>query len=107
MDNRSNRASWSGSTQAFILSQEAELRHRTLGIFLDIGELAYREGSDPELRRWVSASDCWTPALKEESLPAESVLTTGTQVRVGLPGVLTEANRITGGTNSNQRQFDY
>jgi hypothetical protein len=29
--------------------------------------------------------------LKEESLPAESALTTGTQERVGLPRVLTEA----------------
>ena len=35
--------------------------------------------------------------LPEESLPAESAVTTGTQERVGLPGVLTEANRITGG----------
>jgi hypothetical protein len=49
----------------------------------------------PELRRWIRAPDCSTPALQEENLPAESALTTGTQVRVGLPGVLTEANRIT------------
>ena len=34
-------------------------------------------------------------------MPAESALTTGTQESVGLPGVLTEANRITGGTSTN------
>jgi hypothetical protein len=55
----------------------------------------------PELRRWIKAPDCWTPALQEESLPVESVLTTGTQVRFGLPEVLTEANRITGGSSFN------
>ena len=97
MGDRSNRASWSGSPQAFIFSQEAELRLRPLGTFLARGELAYREGLTPELRMWIRAPDCWTPAMKEERLPAESALTTGTQVRVGLPEVLTEANRITGG----------
>jgi hypothetical protein len=43
--------------------------------------------------------------LQEESLPAESTLTTETQERAGLPGLLTEANRITEGTSSNQRQL--
>ena len=38
-------------------------------------------------------------------LPSESALTTGTQERVGVPGVLTEANRITGETSSTQRQL--
>jgi hypothetical protein len=33
----------------------------------------------------------WAPSLQEESLPAESALTTEIQKRVGLPGVLTEA----------------
>ena len=47
MGSRSNRASWTGSLQAFILSQEAELRPRPLGTFLARGELASREGSDP------------------------------------------------------------
>jgi hypothetical protein len=37
-------------------------------------------------------------------LPTESTLKTETQERVGLPGVLTEANRITGGTSSNHRR---
>jgi hypothetical protein len=46
MDNRSSRASLSGSHQAFILSQEAEMRHRPLGIFLAKGESVYRENSD-------------------------------------------------------------
>jgi hypothetical protein len=38
-------------------------------------------------------------------LPAASTLTTETQERVGLPGVLTETNRITGGTSYSQRQL--
>ena len=47
MGSRSNRASWTGSLQAFILSQETELRPRTLDTFPARGELASREGSDP------------------------------------------------------------
>jgi hypothetical protein len=39
------------------------------------------------------------------TLPAESTLTTETQERAGLPGLLTEAKRITGGTSSSQRQL--
>jgi hypothetical protein len=50
MGGRSNRASWTGSLQAFILSQEAELRPRPLGIFIAKGESAYREGSDPRIQ---------------------------------------------------------
>jgi hypothetical protein len=46
LGNRSNRTSWSGSCPAFILSQEAELRPRSLGNFLARGESAYRESSD-------------------------------------------------------------
>jgi hypothetical protein len=61
----------------------------------------------PELSRWIRVPDYWTPALQEESLPVESALTTGTEVRVGLPGVLTEANRITGRSSSNQRQLEH
>jgi hypothetical protein len=84
-----------------------ELKSRPMGTFLAKGESAYREGLTPELRRWIRAPDCWRPALQEESLPAESALTIGTQVRVGLPGVLTEANRITGGSSYNQRQLEH
>jgi hypothetical protein len=69
---RSNRASWTGSLQAFILSQEVELILRPLCSFPATGELA-----------------------------------TGTQERAGLPGVLTEANRLTGGTRSSKRQLEY
>ena len=47
MGSRSNRASWTGCLQAFILSQETELRPRPLGTFLARGESAYRESSDP------------------------------------------------------------
>jgi hypothetical protein len=45
------------------------------------------------------------PSLQEESLPAESTLTTETQKRAGLPGLLTEANIITEGTGSSQRRL--
>ena len=47
MGSRSNRASWTGSFQAFILSQETELRPRPLDTFPARGELASKEGSDP------------------------------------------------------------
>ena len=49
--------------------------------------------------------DICAPFLQEESLPAESTLTTETQERASLSGLLVEANRITGGTSSNQRQL--
>ena len=55
----------------------------------------------------IRAPEFWTPALQEESLPAERSLTTGTQVTVGLTGVLTEANRMTGGTSFNQIQLEH
>jgi hypothetical protein len=38
-------------------------------------------------------------------LPGESTLTTETQERTELPGLLTEVNKIKGGTGSNQRQL--
>jgi hypothetical protein len=37
--------------------------------------------------------DLCAPSLQEESLPAESALTTGIQERVGLPGVLTRVTK--------------
>jgi hypothetical protein len=49
--------------------------------------------------------DIYVPSLQEESLPAESTLITEIQEKASLPGLLTEANRITGGTSSNQRQL--
>jgi hypothetical protein len=56
-------------------------------------------------RRQVLKTDIYVPSLQEESLPAESALTTETQERATLPGLLVEANRITKGTSSNQRQL--
>jgi hypothetical protein len=64
-------------------------------------------GPSSSARRQSWAPDLCASSLQEESLPAESVLTTGTQERVGFPEVLTEANRITGGTNSRQRQLEH
>ena len=49
--------------------------------------------------------DICAPSLQEQSLPAESTLTTETQERAKLPGLLTEANRMPGETSSSQRQL--
>jgi hypothetical protein len=49
--------------------------------------------------------DICAPTLKEESLPAESVLTTETQERASITCLLVENKSITRGTNSNQRQL--
>jgi hypothetical protein len=49
--------------------------------------------------------DICVSSLQVEILPEESALTTETQERASLLGLLIEANRITGGTNSNQRQL--
>jgi hypothetical protein len=50
-------------------------------------------------------SDICAPSLQEESLPAESALTTETQERGSLPGLLIEANRIMKGKSFNKRQL--
>ena len=62
-------------------------------------------GPSSSARRQVWTPDICAPSLQEESLPAESALTTETQERPRLPGLLTEANRITGETSSNQRKL--
>ena len=49
--------------------------------------------------------DICVHSLQEESLPTESTLITETQEKTRLPGLLTEPNRITGGTSSNERQL--
>jgi hypothetical protein len=54
-------------------------------------------GPSSSARRQVRTTDISAPSLKEESLPAESALTTETQERASLPGLLVEANRITKG----------
>ena len=90
MRGRSNRTSWTGPLPAFILSQDAELRPRPLGTFLVRGESASREGSDPRTQEVDLSSRLLCTFLEEERLPGESAMTTGTQERVGLPGVLTE-----------------
>jgi hypothetical protein len=76
---------------SFILSQETEQKSTPLDTFPARGESAYREVSDPKIRSWTWAPDFCATSLQEESLPSESVLTTGTHERVGLPGVQTEA----------------
>jgi hypothetical protein len=63
----------------------------------------FRPTSPARRQNW--APDLCAPSLQEESLPEESTLTTETQERVGLPGVLTETNRITGETSSTQSQL--
>jgi hypothetical protein len=49
--------------------------------------------------------DICPASLQEETLPEESALTTKTQERNSLPGVMIEANRIMIGTSSNQKQL--
>ena len=49
--------------------------------------------------------DICPPSLQEESLPAESPLTTETQERANLSSLLIEANRVMRGISSNQRQL--
>jgi hypothetical protein len=56
-------------------------------------------------KRQVWMPDICVPSLQEERVPAESALTTETRERARLPDLLTEANRTTGGTRSNQRQL--
>ena len=53
------------------------------------------EWNTTSARRQVRTPDIWAPSLQEESLPAESTLTTETKDRASLPGLLIEANIIT------------
>jgi hypothetical protein len=53
------------------------------------------EWNTTSARRQVQTPDIWAPSLQEESLPAESTLTTETKDRASLPGLLIEANMIT------------
>jgi hypothetical protein len=62
-------------------------------------------GPSSSARKQVRMPDICPPSLQEESLPAESALTTETQERSSLPDLLIEANGITRGTSSNQRQL--
>ena len=63
------------------------------------------EWNTTSARRQLRMSDIWAPSLQEESLPEESALTTETQKRASLAGLLIKTNRITRGTSSNQRQL--
>ena len=72
MEHRSNRASWTGSLQAFILSQKTELRPRPLGTFPTRGESTSRETSDHGIQ--MRAQSC-IPGLSETS-PNRSELAT-------------------------------
>ena len=62
----------------------------------------YGEWNTTSARRQVQTPDIWAPSLQEESLPEESTLTTETQERASLPGLLMEANRIMGGQAPNR-----
>jgi hypothetical protein len=65
----------------------------------------YGEWYTTSARRQVQIPDIWAPSLQEESLPAESILTTETKDRASLPGLLIDDNIITWGKSSNQRQL--
>jgi hypothetical protein len=71
MGYRSNKASWTGSLLAFILSQEAELRPRPLGIFPTRGDSATKKRSNPGTQHpvsWISQR----PVLSREHLGCRS-----------------------------------
>jgi hypothetical protein len=95
------------SCQAYILSQEVELRPRHLGTFLARGESAYRENCDPRTQEVDQSSRQLDACPERGELACRESSTTGTQVRVGLPGVLTEAKRIRGGSSFNKRQLEH
>jgi hypothetical protein len=52
------------------------------------------EWNTTSARRQVRTPDIWEPSLQEESLPAESALSTETQERASFPGLLREVNII-------------
>jgi hypothetical protein len=62
-------------------------------------------GLSSSVRRQVWEPDICPHSLQEESLAAESALTTEIQEKASLPGLLIEANRITRGTISKKRQL--
>jgi hypothetical protein len=62
-------------------------------------------GPSSSARRQVLRPAICAPSLQVESLTAESTLTTETQERASLLGLMIEANRILRGTSSNQRQL--
>jgi hypothetical protein len=91
MGGRSNRA-WTGSLQALILSLETEMRPRPLDTFPARGELASREGYDPRNQEVDLSSRLLCTFHATGELACREALTTGTQERVDILGVLTEAN---------------
>jgi hypothetical protein len=108
LGNRSNRASWTGSPQAFILSQEEKLRPRPVGTFLTRGESAYREGSDPRTQEVDQSSRILDTCPARGKLACRECSDQwDSGERVGLPRMLTETNRITGGSRSSQRQLKH
>jgi hypothetical protein len=68
-----------------------------------VGQALFRPSSSA--KRQVQTPDICPHSLHEESLPAESALTTETQERASLPGQLIDANRIMRGRSSIQRQL--
>ena len=88
-----------------ILSQEAELRPRSLGIFLARGELAYMDDSDP-----ICQDVDQSPTLLD-TCPARGELACREYSEDWNSGeswrVLTETNRIAGGSSSSQRQLEH
>ena len=88
----------SGSLRPICTGESADCRGNTL-----LGQAQFREFIFSQEAGLKVRSLCTFPA--KESLPAESILATETQKGAGLPELLTEANRITGGTSSSQRQL--
>jgi hypothetical protein len=104
--------SWALTQQTISKSPEDSPHHRhhsTPRILVSLRKVKLQRGLWPRDsgRRQSWDPNLWAPPLQEESFPAESALTTGTQERAEIPGGLTEANRFTGGTSSSQTQLEH
>ena len=104
---RSNRASWTGSLHAFILSLETELRPRTLDTFPYRGESVSREGSDARNQEVDLSSEilCTFPARGE--LACRECSDHWDSGESWSPRSADRSQRITGGTSSIQSQLDH
>ena len=97
------RALTSRSGEGAILCPKC-LRDQSVQVSAQTAEATYILGQ-ALFRAFIYSQEAGLNARPHCTLPAESTLTTENQERAGLPGLLTETNRITGGTSSRQRQL--
>jgi hypothetical protein len=104
---RSNTAFWTGSIQAFILSQETGLKPRPLGTFPEREESASREGSDPRTQEVDLSSRllCTFPARGE--IACRDCSDHWESGESWFSRSADRGYRITGVTTFNQRQLEH